>query len=115
MKASRSSGLSRDDLKKLKREQAEARKVLYREMKPLQEAYARLEKELEAALNAQTAVEALLADPDVYNDSAKATALLKDFHACQTKSETLLEKLGQAEAALAPYEERKAALADDDE
>jgi ATP-binding cassette subfamily F protein 3 len=111
----RTSGLSREDMKRLKREQAEARRALSKEMKPLQEAYAALEKDLEAALEAQSAVEAQLADPEIYNDSAKATELLKNFHSLQSRSEALLEKLDQAEQALAPYEERKAALADEEE
>ena len=110
---SRMSGLSRDDEKRLKRERAEARNALYREMKPLQDAYAALEKELEALLEEQGQVEALLADPEVYADGTKATDLLKSFHAMQTKGETLLEKLADTEMQLAPYEDRKAALLGD--
>ena len=36
---SRTSGLSRDDMRRLKREQAEARNALHRQMKPLQEKF----------------------------------------------------------------------------
>ncbi len=111
----RTSGLSRDDIKKLKRERAEARNKLYREMRPLQEAYAALEKNLEQTLEAQADIETLLADADVYADSTKSAALLKEFHAVQGKAEKLLEQLGQAEATLAPYEEKKAALAGDED
>ena len=113
--ASRITGLSREDLKKRKREQAEARKALYRTMKPLQDAYEALEAELEAVFAAQGKTEAMLADPEVYADSSKATELLKDFHALQKKSEDLLEKLASAEAALAPFEAQKAALLEGDE
>lgn len=113
--ACRTTGLSREDLKRRKREQAEARKALYRAMKPLQDEYARLESALESVFAQQGKTEALLADPDVYADSANATALLREFSELQKKSEDLLEKLAEAEAALAPFEARKAALADDDE
>jgi ATP-binding cassette subfamily F protein 3 len=79
-------------------------------MKPLQDAYARLERDLEAVFAAQAETETLLADPEVYADSAKATELLKTFHSLQKQSEELLEKLEQAEAALAPYETQRVAL-----
>jgi ATP-binding cassette subfamily F protein 3 len=108
--SSRVSGLSRDDVKRRKRERAEARKALYKAMKPLQRVYAEREAELESVFAAQSETEALLADPKVYADSARATALLKEFHALQRKSEDLLEKLATAEAALAPYEAQKASL-----
>lgn len=111
--ASRVSGLTREDLKRRKREQAEARKILYKTMKPLQERYAALEAELEGVFAEQAEAEALLADPEVYADSARATQLLKDFHTLQGRSEDLLEKLAAAEAALAPFEAQKAALQDD--
>ena len=111
---SRTTGLSRDDIKRIKREQAEARKALYKEMKPFQERYAELEQRLEATLNAQSELEALLANQEVYADSARATSLLKDFHETQSKADTLLEQLEQAEAQLAVFEERKAALTDTD-
>ncbi len=106
----RTVGLSREEMKQQKRDQAEARRVLYKAMKPLQEQYAALEKELEQTLTEQTGVEATLADPEVYADGAKATELLKRFHTLQARSDVLLEQLGEAEAALAPYEEQKLAL-----
>ncbi len=108
--AGRTQGLTRDEMKRIKRERAEARNTLYRKMKPLQEAYAALERELEAVLEEQGGVEALLADPEVYADSARATELLRDFHTLQSKGDALLEKLEKAEAALAPFEAEKAAL-----
>ncbi|MDR0338977.1 MAG: ABC-F family ATP-binding cassette domain-containing protein [Desulfovibrio sp.] len=111
---SRVTGLSREDIKRRKREQAEARKALSREMKPLLEKHAKLEAELEAELARQSETEALLADPAVYADSARATELLKDFHALQAAAEKLLDRLAESEAALAPYEARRLALQDQD-
>ncbi len=113
--ASRTTGLSREDLKRRKREQAETRKNLYKAMKPFQDVYARLEAELEAVFAAQAQTESLLADQAVYADSARATELLKTFHTLQQQSEDLLEKLARAEADLAPFEARKAALQEAEE
>lgn len=109
-KVSRTSGLSRDDVRRLKREQAEARNKLHREMKPLQDKFAKLEKELEKNLEELSQTEALLADPEVYGDSAKATELLKDYHQQQAESERILERMSEIEEALVPYEEQRLAL-----
>ena len=109
-KASRTSGLSREDVRRLKREQAEARNKLHREMKPLQEKYAKLEKELEKNLEELAQTETLLADPDVYGDGGKATELLKNYHTQQAESERILEKMGDLEEALVPYETQRLAL-----
>ena len=103
-------GLSRDDLKKLKREQAEQRNALYKLLKPLQAKYEKQEKILEEVLARHDEVEQLLADPAVYADGAKATELLKEFHELQARSETELEALGELEAEIAELEAKRAAL-----
>ena len=103
-------GLSRDDLKKLKREQAEQRNALYKLLKPLQAKYEKQEKILEEVLARHDEVEQLLADPSVYADGAKATELLKEFHELQARSETELEALGELEAEIAELEAKRAAL-----
>ncbi len=113
-KASRTSGLSREDVRRLKREQAEARNKLHREMKPLQEKYVKLEKELEKNLEELAQTEALLADPEVYGDGGKATELLKSYHTQQAESERILEKMGELEEALVPYETQRLALQGED-
>lgn len=102
--------LSREELKRLKREQAEARNRLYKELKPKQDAYAKLETELEKTLEEQGAVEADLADPDVYADGTRAAALLQRFGELQAASETLLERMGELEPVIAALEARRAAL-----
>ena len=107
------SALSREEQKKLKREQAELRNALYKEMKPLQERYAALEKELEATLETQAETEKSLADPEVYADGARTTELLKQFHALQAKGERLMEELAGLEEQLAVFERRRAALSED--
>jgi len=109
----RAGGLSREEQKRIKRQQAELRNAIYKELKPKQEAYTKLEKEFETALEEQGEVEALLADPAVYADSGKASDLLKRFHALQAKGETLMEKMAELEAVISELEARKAVLVDD--
>ena len=106
-------GMTREEQKRVKRERAEMRNALYKEMKPFQDRYAALEKELEAILETLGETEAVLADPDVYADSARTTALLKDFHAMQARSEALMESMAELETSLAAFENRRAALADE--
>ena len=105
-----STGLSREDLKRIKREQAEQRNALYKKLKPLQEKYRRDEADMEATLTRLGEVENLLADPDVYADGAKASALLREFHELQTRSEGQLEALGELEAQISALEAQRAAL-----
>ena len=102
--------LSREEQKRLKREQAEQRNALYKKMRPKQEAYAKLETQLEALLTEQSDVEAALADPEVYADGNKTTELLKKFSQLKESSEQALEKLGELEAELAELEAQRAAL-----
>jgi ATP-binding cassette subfamily F protein 3 len=102
--------LSREEQKRIKREQAELRNVLYKEMKPVQETYAAGEKELETLLETLGETEATLARPEIYADFAKTTELLKEFHALQAKSEALMEEMAALEERLAIFEERRAAL-----
>ncbi len=107
------SSLSREEQKRLKREQAELRNSLYKELKPLQDRYAALEQELEQSLTEQAAAEALLADSEVYADSARTTRLLKDFHTLQTRAETVMEDMAALEQTIAELETRRAALSDE--
>jgi ATP-binding cassette subfamily F protein 3 len=91
---------SREEQKRIKREQALLREQLRKEQKPLQEAYAGLEKELEKTLQRQSEVETLLADAQIYADSGKATELLKEFHQLQNSSEEMMEKMAGLEKRL---------------
>ncbi len=105
--------LSREELKRLKREQADARNRLYKELKPKQEAFAKLEKTFEEVLEEQSVVEADLADPDVYADGARATELLRRFAELQAKSEHLMEQMAELEPVIADLESQRAALSTD--
>lgn len=105
--------VSREEQKRLKREQAELRNQLYKELKPLQDKYGKLEAELEGTLTRQGEVEATLADPEVYADSGRATELLKEFHQLQSQAESMMEEMGELELRIADLEERRAALSGD--
>ena len=102
--------LSREELKKIKREQAEQRNALYRQIKPKQEAYKQLEAKLEQLLTEQSDIERQLADPEVYADSARTTALLKSFGEVKDQSEKLLEEMGELEVQIADLERRRSAF-----
>jgi ATP-binding cassette subfamily F protein 3 len=92
--------LSRDDLRRIKREQAGQRNRLHQELKPRQEEYARREAALEALLAEQAEVETQLADPNVYADNARTTALLKRFSELKDEGERLLERLAELEEGM---------------
>lgn len=102
--------VDREDLKRLKREQAEQRNALYKAIRPKQEAYVQLEAQLEKMLTEQTDVEAELAAPEVYADSTRTTELLKRFSQIKEESEQALEQLAALEAEIAELENRRAAL-----
>ncbi|MDR2726368.1 MAG: ATP-binding cassette domain-containing protein, partial [Deltaproteobacteria bacterium] len=102
--------LNRDDLRRIKREQAEQRNRLHKELKPRQEEYTRREAELEALLAEQQEVETQLADPDIYADNAGATALLKRFRELKDKGERLLEHLAALEEGIEAIRKRSAGL-----
>ena len=90
-------GLSREEQKRLKREQAEKRNALHKELKHLQSRYTALEEELARVLDEQGAVESQLADPGVYADHSRSGELLKRFEECKRRGEDLLEEMAGLE------------------
>ncbi|MDR1125072.1 MAG: ABC-F family ATP-binding cassette domain-containing protein [Deltaproteobacteria bacterium] len=98
---------SREEQKRLKREQAELRNQLYKKQKPLHDEYSKLEKDLEQLLERQGEVESLLAAPEVYADSARTTKLLKEFHQLQQRSEDIMAKLALLEDKIRDLEAMK--------
>jgi ATP-binding cassette subfamily F protein 3 len=113
--APQSTGRSREDIKRLKREQAEQRNAIYKQLKPLHADYEKKEKALEGILTRHDEVEAMLADPDVYADGSRVSELLKEFHELEERSERGLEELGALEARIAELEKQRAALSMDGE
>lgn len=89
--------LSREDLKRLKREQAEKRNALHKELKPLQSRYETLEKHLAELMDEQSSIENQLADPDIYADHSRSSELLKRFEECRRQSEDMLEEMSALE------------------
>lgn len=104
------SALSREEQKKLKRQQAEARNALHKKIAPLRKRYGELENELTRALDAQANAESELAKPEVYADREKSNALLKDFENYRRESERLLMEMDKLERQIddlkAPGEDR---------
>jgi ATP-binding cassette subfamily F protein 3 len=98
-------GQTRREQKQQKREQAAQRNALYQRLKPLQTRYDAGEKLLETILARQAEVESSLASPEVYADSSRTSALLREFHELKAGAERQLEEL-------AALEERMTALKD---
>ncbi len=93
--------LSREEQKKLKREEAAKRNALYKELKPLQDKYSIKEAELETLLHEMSEVEQSLASPEIYADNSQATPLLKRFNELQNLTEKLMETMAQIEVEIA--------------
>lgn len=98
--------LSREEQKRLKRQQAEKRNALHKELKPLQSKSAALEEELARVLQEQADVEGQLADPVVYADHSRSGELLKRFEECKRRSEELLEEMAGLEEKIAAIKGR---------
>ena len=108
-------GLSREELKRLKREQAEQRNAIYKQLKPLQTRYGGTGKRSwKPCWSGKARWSRRWATPEVYADGARASALLKEFHELQTQSERELEDLAELEARIADLEARRAALSLED-
>ncbi|MBO4312690.1 MAG: ABC-F family ATP-binding cassette domain-containing protein [Desulfovibrio sp.] len=93
--------LSREEQKRLKREQAERRNALHRAVKPLKADYEKKEAKLANVMAEQDEVEKQLADPDVYADHARSDGLLTRFEACRRESDDLMEAMASLEEKIA--------------
>ncbi len=105
-----SANLSREEMKKVKREQAEERNRIYKELKPLQEKYAKKEQDFEKTISRQQEIEAILSDSEVFADSAKTTELLKEFHQIEKEVENTMEELALLEENINKLEKRRSEL-----
>lgn len=94
---------SREEQKKIKRLEAERRNALHRALKPLQENYDRLEKELDEILASQTSIEKELANPDVFADREKSARLLDDYNKHKIRADKIMEELASLEASINEY------------
>ncbi|MCR4666991.1 MAG: ABC-F family ATP-binding cassette domain-containing protein [Desulfovibrio sp.] len=98
--------LSREELKKIKRMEADRRNEQHRLLNPLQKSYENFENQLNALLERQSIVEEELADPEVYADRARSNELLREFEENKEKSERLLEKLENLEKEIDEIKQR---------
>ncbi len=104
--------VGRAEAKEAKRRQAEARNAIYKKLKPLQEKYAKQEKELEALMAEQGEVEQTLADPSVYADVPRSTELMKRFSELGGLTDKLMEKMGALEEQIAALEAERETLSE---
>lgn len=102
--------VSRSKLKKLKREQAEKRNILYNELKPKQEAYKNFENDLSLLLEEQSKLEKILSKPEVYEDSSKTTEFLKALTVIKNTTEEIIDKLDVLELEIMELEQQRTAL-----
>ncbi|MDR3363189.1 MAG: ABC-F family ATP-binding cassette domain-containing protein [Desulfovibrio sp.] len=93
--------LSREEARRLKREQADKRNALHKELKPVQLRYAALEEELSRMLEEQGRIERMLTDPEIYADHGRSSALLTQFEEGRRKGETVLEEMVALEERIA--------------
>ena len=106
-----SGSLSREEQKRLKREQAEIRNKIYKELKPKQQSYEKMEEKLTAMLEEQAELETKMADPVFFEDSPKMQEALKRFGQLQNDSEALMEEMGELEMEINELEKQRAELA----
>lgn len=92
---------SREDQKRLKREQAEKRNALHKLLKPKEQQYKKLEETLEQLITRQQDVEKDLADPEIYSDSAKSSALLAEFEECKSGADRIMDEMDRLEQEMA--------------
>ena len=97
--------LSREEQKRLRREQAEARNALHKKLKPLKEKYAKLEEELNRAMEEEQETEHKLADPETYADKNLSTTLLARYNELKLLCEKLFLDLEEIEGQIRTIEE----------
>lgn len=89
--------LTRDEQKRIKREQAERRNALHKLIKPKEQLYKKLESDLNKVIERQEDIEKKLADPDIYSDNSKARELLADFEKCRVSADRIMEEMDKLE------------------
>ncbi|SHN72000.1 ABC-F family ATP-binding cassette domain-containing protein [Desulfovibrio litoralis] len=88
---------SKEEQKRLKREEAEQRNKTYRLVKPLQEEYEKLEHKLNLLITEESSLEQKLAEPETYADPKAMQEFLAKYNACKAESEKLLLKMSEIE------------------
>lgn len=107
-------GLSREELKRLKREPGRAAQRHLQTTQAVADPVRRTGKKAGSRVGAARRGGTTAGHAEVYADGARASALLKEFHELQTQSERELEDLAELEARIADLEARRAALSLED-
>ncbi|MFO7717663.1 MAG: ABC-F family ATP-binding cassette domain-containing protein [Desulfohalobium sp.] len=101
---------SREAVKAQRREVAEARNAVYRELQPQQERYQELETLLESNLEKQSELEARLADPATYEHPQEALAANQEYEESRRWGEQLMEEMAGLETTIAQLRHKQDAL-----
>ena len=96
--------LSREEQRRLRREQAEARNALHKKLKPLKERYAKKEAELERAMAEEQETETALADPETYANKELSGKLLNRYQELKSLVERLMYELETIEQEMGALE-----------
>ncbi len=102
--------VNREEQKRLKRDQAERRNALYKEIKPRQDEYVKLESRLDSLSGRLAELETLLSDPATYQDARRMAELNKDYRHSQEESEEILERMALLEEEIQSLENQRSAL-----
>lgn len=96
--------------KEEKRRQAERRNALYRELKPLKKDYAKLESDLEKAMEDHGRLEAALNDPATYEKPELAVKSQSEYTEVSDWVDTLMARMGELEERIADIERQRGEL-----
>jgi len=100
-------GSKRERARDRRRQEAEQRNHLYRELKPKKKRYTCLEKELEELMTRQEDLELKLADPSTYEDSRRVEQANKEYAAVLARNEDILAELEQLEQEIVVLDPQK--------
>lgn len=93
--------------KEERRRRADIRNAVSKELAPKKEAYARVERELEAVMARQTELEALLADPATYSRTEEFVRLTSEYKLAKEREDHLFADLSQLEESIGELERRR--------
>jgi ATP-binding cassette, subfamily F, member 3 len=90
-----------------RKEQGDVRNRFYRELKPLKDEYAGLEKDLDEVLGRQAELETLLADPLTYAQPERLSELSRQYRESQSGGEELMERMAYLEKRIQDIESER--------
>ncbi|MFP4169109.1 MAG: ATP-binding cassette domain-containing protein [Desulfonatronovibrionaceae bacterium] len=96
--------------RRVKRMQAEKRNEIHRRLKPLEEEFGRLEKQLEEAIVFQEKAEAALSSPETYQDRERIKGLTRELKNSRQTSEEIFERMSWIEAEMEELKKERESL-----